>query len=80
MLSQIKAAAGSVMDNTAEGFERGSRLGLINHLSYSKGSSGEVRSQLYRAVDFKYIGGQEAYELIKEYEVLASNIANFINI
>ena len=78
MVSQIKAAAGSVMDNIAEGFERGSRLEFINHLSYAKGSSGETRSQLYRADDFEYISEAEAQELIKEYESLAASIANFI--
>jgi four helix bundle protein len=44
--SQIRAAAGSIMDNIAEDFERDSRLEFINHLSYSKGSTGETRFQL----------------------------------
>jgi four helix bundle protein len=34
---QIKAAAGSVMDNIGEGFERNSRLEFLNSLSISKG-------------------------------------------
>lgn len=34
LCSQIKEAAGSVMDNIAEGFKRDSRLEFINHLSY----------------------------------------------
>ncbi len=48
---QIKAAAGSVMDNIAEGFERSSRLEFINFLSYAKGSCGEVKSQLLKNYD-----------------------------
>ena len=52
---QIRAASGSVMDNTAEGFERSSRLEFINFLSIAKGSSGEVRSQIHRTLDQKYI-------------------------
>jgi hypothetical protein len=32
------------MNTIAEGFERDSRLELVNSLSYSNGSSGEVRS------------------------------------
>ena len=48
---QMKAAAGSVMDNIAEGFERNSRLEFLNSLSISKGECGELKSQLYRALD-----------------------------
>jgi len=52
---QIKSAAGSVMDNIAEGFERSGRLEFINFLGFAKGSCGEVKSQLYRALDQKLI-------------------------
>ena len=76
--SQIKSAAGSVMDNIAEGFERDSNLEFINHLSYAKGSIGEVRSQLYRAFDESFIGEEEQKSLNNWYTVLASDIANLI--
>lgn len=77
--SQMRSAAGSVMDNIAEGFERGSQYEFINFLSFSKGSVGEVRSQLYRAMDYKYVDLGVALSLIKEYEDLASKIAGFIS-
>lgn len=76
--SQIKAAAGSVMDNIAEGFERDSNLEFINHLSYSKGSAGEVRSQLYRAMDELFITEEEHKNLNARYVKLSGDIANLI--
>jgi four helix bundle protein len=55
LIEQINAASGSIMDNIAEGFERSSRLEFINFLGYAKGSTGEVKSQLLRASDRKYL-------------------------
>lgn len=75
---QIKAAAGSVMDNIAEGFERNSRLEFLNALSISKGEAGELKSQLYRSLDEKYINEKEFEELYNETDMLIKKIANFI--
>ena len=76
--SQIRSSAGSIMDNIAEGFERDSRLEFINHLSFSKGSCGEIQSQLFRAFDDKTISEEELNDLILEYKTLAKDIINFI--
>ena len=76
--NNMKEAAGSVMDNIAEGFDRDSRLEFVNALRYSKGSTGEVRSQLFRGFDNEYWNESELNVLNEEYKNLASQIANFI--
>ena len=43
------------MSNVAKGFERDGKREFVNFLSIAKGSSGEVRSQLYVALDQNYI-------------------------
>jgi len=63
LIAQIESSSGSIMDNIAEGFEKGTRAEFIQFLGYSKGSCGEFRSQLYRASDRKYLSQKQFDEL-----------------
>src|ERR1035437_2013819 len=62
---QMQRASVSVMSNIAEGFERGGDREFIQFLSNAIGSCGEVRSQLYAALDGEYLTQGEFDELCK---------------
>lgn len=66
------------MSNIAEGFERGSDKDFIRFLYMAKAQAGEVRSQLYIAIDLGYVEQQRAHESMKVVEVVARRIAGFI--
>lgn len=77
-VQQIRAAAGSIMDNIAEGFERGGNKEFLNFLYIAKGSCGKVRSQLIRANDVGYLSPDEYNELYNDCRKLSAAIMNFI--
>ena len=77
-VQQIRAAAGSVMDNIAEGFERDGNKEFINFLYIAKGSCGEVRSQVIRASDVGFIDNESASRLYNDCMNLSKSIARFI--
>ena len=77
--NQMNRSSGSIMDNIAEGFERNCRREFINFLSYSKGSCGELRSQLCRAFDRNHITKEE-FEFLKEKTLVESKkIGSFMS-
>lgn len=78
LLNQIEGSSGSIMDNIAEGFGRGTRAEFIQFLGYAKGSCGEFRSQLYRMLDRGYIQQNEFEELFILAENISKRIQKFI--
>jgi four helix bundle protein len=79
LIGQIEGSSGSIMDNIAEGFERGSRAEFIVFLGYSKGSCGELRSQLIRALDRNYLTNIEFENIKKELLNISGLLQNMIS-
>ena len=77
-VQQIRAAAGSVSDNIAEGFERQSNKEFKNFLFIAKGSCGEVRSQLNRVFDVGFITKEKYEQMYDDALKLSISINNFI--
>ncbi len=79
---QIQDAAGSVMHNIAEGFDAGSNPEFVRFLKISRRSASEVQSELWLALDRKYIAGaelKEAYELATEAKRLINGMIAYIH-
>lgn len=79
--NQIQDAAGSVMHNIAEGFDAGTNPEFIRFLKMSRRSASEVQSQLYLALDRKYIVVEElnsAYDLATEAKRLINGMIAYL--
>ena len=75
---QIRRASISVMSNIAEGFESRTDVQFINFLGMARASAGEVRAQLYIALDQKYITDNQFKEAYTLAEKCARQIAKFM--
>jgi four helix bundle protein len=62
---QIQRAAVSITSNIAEGFERRSPAEFARFLLIARGSAGEVRSQLYVALDLGYVDRETFQSLFR---------------
>jgi len=78
---QIQRAAVSCMSNIAEGFDSGSDQQFVQYLVYTRRSSSEVQSQLYVALDRKYIAQDEfnaVYEQAKKVAKLSNGFIKYL--
>lgn len=75
---QMRGSAGGIMDNIAEGFERGSRLEFVQALTVAKGEVGELKSQLYRILDAGYITKEKFMELYGAADEITKMLTAFI--
>ena len=75
---QIRRAVISIMSNIAEGFESQTQALFITYLGRAKASAGEVRSQLYIALDQNYINTEDFEPLQQLVEIISRKIYRFI--
>ena len=78
---QIRRASVSIMSNIAEGFERSGTGEFMQFLSMAKGSTGEVKAQLYVAADQEYLDNKtfdKLYMLTAEISKMIAGLMNYI--
>ena len=79
MKNQIQRASVSVMSNIAEGFESRTQPQFLEYLGRAKASAGEVRCQLYVAIDLQYITQEEFKQVFDLADKSPRQIARFMN-
>jgi len=75
---QITRSGLSIHSNIAEGFERQSKKETANFLNFAKGSAGELRSQIYTAMDIGYIDQATAHQWLKESSEISKMLHSLI--
>jgi four helix bundle protein len=75
---QIRRASVSILSNIAEGFERGGDKEFLQFLAIAKGSCGEVRAQLYVALDQGYISTEVFHRLSTNTTEVGQLLSGFI--
>ena len=76
--NQMHDSSVSIPPNIAEGFELSTDRAFIRHLYISKGSGGELRTQVYIAINQLYIPHERGQILVSRIKRLGASIQNFI--
>ncbi len=77
---QICRSGVSIPSNIAEGFEREYNKDFIRFLRISKGSSGELRTQIYIAEGIGIIDPETAKDLISKCRHISGMLGNLIKV
>jgi four helix bundle protein len=75
---QMQRASISVPSNIAEGAERDSKLDFIRFLRISKGSNGELRTQIYIARKLNELPAKTGRSLIKQSKEISAMLQGLI--
>ena len=79
---QLRDAVGSIMHNIAEGFDSGSDAEFVRFLKISRRSASEVQSELYLALDRRYILEnhlEKAYAKARETKRLVNGLIAYLH-
>jgi len=77
---QMQRAAGSVPSNIAEGDERESNKQLVHFLNYSRGSSGELRTQIYLAAKLGVIDQPTSSERLERSRKVSARLHKYMQV
>jgi len=76
--NQMERSVVSIPSNIAEGYELCSDRAFVRHLYISKGSTGELRTQLYIAIQQKYVSEEVGHQLLASTISLSKMLQKFI--
>ena len=75
---QITRSSLSISSNIAEDFERESDRECLRFLGYAKGSSGELRSQIYIGIKINYINRTVGNDWLQRVTEISNMLAGLI--
>lgn len=76
---QITRSANSIADNIAEGAERPGPAEYRQFVGYAKGSAGEARSQVLRAMALSYVSDADGGRLVDELREISRMLHGLYN-
>lgn len=77
---QMQRAAVSVPSNIAEGYERSSNREFVQFLNYSRGSGGELRTQIYLAGKLARIEKPVMKELLERSRKVSAMLHKYVQV